>query len=187
MRFGWFQMRGEDEMAVQVLPSVVWRHVASLLDLAGQAALAATCRWDYRMIKSRDRSRVLTILFVVAENWWTLLYLYGDAAFYCCVSRLRSLEKITSECFFADILTDEWVFKAWSIIWFITRQVKQAVVMGALLEELGPVGKYGKATRSFTIRVICEMIPQKPHFLRLSLRKCVKRASHSPAVIMSQC
>ena len=103
--FGWFQMRREDEVAVQVLPSVVWRHVASLLDLAGQAALAATCRWDYRMIKSRDRSRVLTILFVVAENWWTLLYLYGDAAFHCCVSRLRSLEKITSECFFAEILT----------------------------------------------------------------------------------
>ena len=105
MRYGWFQMRREDEVAVQVLPSVVWRHVASLLDLAGQAALAATCRWDYRMIKSRDRSRVLTILFVVAENWWTLLYLYGDAAFYCCVSRSRSLEKITSECFFAEILT----------------------------------------------------------------------------------
>ena len=37
-------MRGEDEVAVQVLPSVVWRYVASLLDLAGQAALAATCR-----------------------------------------------------------------------------------------------------------------------------------------------
>ena len=43
--FGWFQMREEEgEEVVQVLPSVVWRHVASLLDLAGQATLAATCR-----------------------------------------------------------------------------------------------------------------------------------------------
>ena len=44
----WFQMR-EEEM--QVLPSVVWRHVASLLDLAGQAALAATCRWKNKLEK----------------------------------------------------------------------------------------------------------------------------------------
>ena len=32
-----------------VLPSVVWRHVASLLDLASQAALAATCRLDLKL------------------------------------------------------------------------------------------------------------------------------------------
>ena len=35
---------GLSKEVVQILPSVVWRHVASLLDLAGQAALAATCR-----------------------------------------------------------------------------------------------------------------------------------------------
>ena len=63
------------------------------------------CYLQVRLQSDPARSRVLTILFVVAENWWTLLYLYGDAAFYCCVSRSRSLEKITSECFFAEILT----------------------------------------------------------------------------------
>ena len=32
-----------------LLPSVVWRHVASLLDLASQAALAATSRLDLKL------------------------------------------------------------------------------------------------------------------------------------------
>ena len=77
----------------------------------------------------------------VAENWWTLLYLYGDAAFHYCVSKSRQLGRISSKCFF-DILT--WFFRAWSIIKFLTRQVKQSVVIGALLEELGPIGKYSK-------------------------------------------
>ena len=95
------------------------------------------------------------------------------------------MEKISSESFFATILTDKWVIKAWSQISFLDRQVKESVVMGALLEELGPIGKYDKANLYFTIRVICEVIPQKPHFLRLRLRKCVKRTSHSPAVIKS--
>ena len=92
------------------------------------------------------------------------------------------MEKISSEYFFATILTDKGIIKAWS---FLDRQVKESVVMGALLEELGPIGKYDKANLYFTIIVICKVIPQKPHFLRLRLRKCVKRTSHSPAVIKS--
>lgn len=76
-----------------VLPSVVWRHVASLLDLASQAALAATCR---------------DLMDIVVSLWRRHLLLISD-----------------------QIKTIGQSYK----------QVKQAIVMEALLEELGPVGK----------------------------------------------
>merc|ERR1712192_4756 len=86
-------MGEEGEEVVQVLPSVVWRHVASLLDLAGQAALAATCR---------------ELMGIVVSLWRRRLSLLCEQI------------KMIGEDY---------------------KQVKQAVVMGALLEELGPIRK----------------------------------------------
>ena len=66
-------MIGEEvEEAGQVLPSVVWRHVASLLDLAGQAALAATCRELMGIVVSLWRRRLSLLcqqIKILGENF----------------------------------------------------------------------------------------------------------------------
>ena len=55
-----------------MLPSVVWRHVASLLDLAGQAALAATCRELMGIVVSLWRRRLSLLcqqIKILGENF----------------------------------------------------------------------------------------------------------------------
>ena len=47
---------------------------------------------------------------------------------------------------------------------FLTRQVKQAVVMGALLEELGPIGKYVCQSKFMLNNKSSEKIPSKATF-----------------------